>query len=253
MFEGRGHPPISLWGPLPRAYPLSPWGALGGPWTRVRFLFQISFLKKFFRLKFPKKAFSFPIWLKPQKKFLAEFFPNVDYSGNRSNKLDGIISFIIGFCGKLYPVMVIEKRVGRLNEKVKEIVYDIDLMREYSDNYISKWHGNFDDFLNLLNNKDILNIFQDNKVPCFILKESKVNYFNRNYAPSNNLILNPCLKDLEFYKIMDSASAFQEIEMYISGVIGCSENKIIEVSDKSKIEGHGFDYKKSFRKEKEKK
>lgn len=181
------------------------------------------------------------------------FFPNMDYSSNRSNKIDGITSFIIGFCGKLYPVMVIEKRVGRLNDKVKEIVYDIDLMREYSDNYISKWHGNFDDFLNLLNDKDILNIFQDNKVPCFILKESKVNYFNRNYALSNNLILNPCLKDLEFYKIMDSASAFQEIEMYISGVIGCSENKIIEVSDKSKIEGHGFDYKKSFRKEKEKK
>jgi hypothetical protein len=43
--------------------------------------------------------------------------------------------------------------------------------------------------------------------------------------------------------------AFQEIQMFISGVLGIDENPTVEVSDKDKIISRGFDYKWSFRKE----
>ena len=58
------------------------------------------------------------------------------------------------------------------------------------------------------------------------------------------------LKDYEFYKKFDSFAAFQEIQMFLSGVLGNKENEIIVVSDKDKIAQHGFD-KFSFRKDKE--
>ena len=47
--------------------------------------------------------------------------------------------------------------------------------------------------------------------------------------------------------------AFQEIEMYISGVLGINNKPTVEISDKNKIVGRGFDLKYSFRKDPEKK
>ena len=51
---------------------------------------------------------------------------------------------------------------------------------------------------------------------------------------------------------MDTFTAFQEIQMYISGVLGTGEKEIIEVEDKYKIPQHGFN-KWSFRREPTKK
>lgn len=184
------------------------------------------------------------------------YFPEVSYNSVSDRNIKSMTTSIIGFCGKLYPVMVIERdvRVSQYSTQVQtEIVYDIEVMREFHDKYVSRWNHNFDDYLSLLKNKEIENIFYAYKVPSFILKEVKVNYVNRGYKAENNLMLNPCLKDIEFYKVMDSSRAFQEIEMYISGVLGTNEKNTVEVSDKSKIEGHGFDYKTSFRKEGKKK
>jgi hypothetical protein len=51
---------------------------------------------------------------------------------------------------------------------------------------------------------------------------------------------------------MDSFTAFQEISMFLGGVLGAGEKNIVEVEDKYKITQHGFN-KWSFRKEPEKK
>ena len=56
----------------------------------------------------------------------------------------------------------------------------------------------------------------------------------------------------EFYKVIDAFTAFQEISMFIGGVLGIGEKEIVEIEDKYKIGQHGFD-KWSFRKEPSKK
>lgn len=63
--------------------------------------------------------------------------------------------------------------------------------------------------------------------------------------------LNPKLKDYGFERIKDSFTAFQEISMYLSNIL-VEQKEIAQVEDKYRIEQHGFDLKKSFRKEKNK-
>jgi hypothetical protein len=67
------------------------------------------------------------------------------------------------------------------------------------------------------------------------------------------LIQNPILKDIDFAKHSDPFATYQALEQYISGVLGGSSPKMIECSDKVKLEAHGFDNKTSFRKGKESK
>lgn len=59
------------------------------------------------------------------------------------------------------------------------------------------------------------------------------------------------LKDLHFFKIVDAYTAFQEIEMWIGGVLPAQGNPMVVITDdKVKAEKHGFD-RWSFRKMKE--
>lgn len=57
----------------------------------------------------------------------------------------------------------------------------------------------------------------------------------------------PNLKDLGLHRVMDPYTTYQEIAMYISGVMGLSQCPTVEISDKSKVLKHGFDPRYGFR------
>jgi len=63
---------------------------------------------------------------------------------------------------------------------------------------------------------------------------------------TKKLVLNPCLKDREFFKVKNPFAAFQEISGYIGGVLGSSGNPMAKVSDEVRAYKHGMD-KTSFR------
>lgn len=63
---------------------------------------------------------------------------------------------------------------------------------------------------------------------------------NSNYEP--NLIINPSLKDYQFQKIFDPYTAFQEIDMFLSGVMKSPENKMVQIGDEVMRDKKGFDY-----------
>lgn len=60
------------------------------------------------------------------------------------------------------------------------------------------------------------------------------------------VVLNPKLADFEFYKVMPAPQAYQEIEMFL-GNIAAPDKCPVELSEKDRIQQHGFD-KMSFRK-----
>jgi hypothetical protein len=62
-----------------------------------------------------------------------------------------------------------------------------------------------------------------------------------------HLELNPHLKTYNFQKVHGGVEAFQEIQMFISGVLGAPERPMIELTDQDRIAAHGFDS-MSFRK-----
>jgi hypothetical protein len=70
------------------------------------------------------------------------------------------------------------------------------------------------------------------------------------YSKKMGVFKNKCLRDVEFYKAVNPFEAFQELSMFIGGIMGGKSPIMIEVSDKDRIAKHGFD-KFSFRKEKQ--
>ena len=64
----------------------------------------------------------------------------------------------------------------------------------------------------------------------------------------HKVVTEPNLSEYEFVKVMPPTIAYQEIEMFLSGVLGQANAEPINISDKDRIYQHGFD-KKSFRKE----
>lgn len=57
----------------------------------------------------------------------------------------------------------------------------------------------------------------------------------------------PVLKSLRFASVVGPYTAFQEIAMYKFGVLGEDEGMKVEISDKDRIAGKGFDTKYGFR------
>lgn len=67
--------------------------------------------------------------------------------------------------------------------------------------------------------------------------------------PGLYFIYAPRLKDIEFQRVLDPYTAFQELDMYIGGILP-DIKPVEDIADKYKIQQHGFDNKWSFRKHK---
>jgi len=82
------------------------------------------------------------------------------------------------------------------------------------------------------------------KAPIIVVIEKE-------YREGNCAYANCRLEDYKFYRIMDAYTVFQEIDMFISGIMAPEGRPMVQIEDKYKILEHGFD-KHSFRKSPEK-
>jgi hypothetical protein len=160
--------------------------------------------------------------------------------------------FIVGFCGKLYvgfKLYNVNTETSEYDNVITTITYDKDYMVELFEN--KTFGGYFQDNLNHVLQFNALDWFRDMRTPCFVYDQvCDVTHIDLNHYRWNHnskFFINPLLKDYEFYKVFDSFQAFQEISMFMGGVLGKGEKEIVEVQDKYKIAQHGFD-KWSFRK-----
>ena len=162
--------------------------------------------------------------------------------------------FIIGFCGKLYIGWKLYREIDPLTHAIStEIRYDTKYMQTILEE--KSWHGNLDDGIKYILSYNALQLFRELKVPVFVYDGDfdrttfdKKRYGFNSFKPM--FFINPLLKNYEFYKVFDTFQAFQEISMFMGGVLGAGEKEITVVADKYKIAQHGFD-KYSFRKDKE--
>lgn len=91
------------------------------------------------------------------------------------------------------------------------------------------------------NEDNYLNLFLDNNAPIFVA------YFEK-FSGDRVFEINAKLKDLEFFRIKDPYTAFQEVEMFLGGILANQGRTIPKVSDSDLLEAKGFDKKWSFRK-----
>jgi len=161
--------------------------------------------------------------------------------------------FIIGFCGKLYVGWKLYCADAKYPHEVKTtITYNLDDIKTFLEP--RGFNNNLEDSINYVQNFNALQLFREFNAPVFVY-DSDYNRLHFDFRVYNNhkskFIINPLLKDYEFGKLFGAVQAFQEISMFMGGVLGRGEKEITEVADKYKITQHGFDYKYSFRKEPE--
>lgn len=163
--------------------------------------------------------------------------------------------FIIGFCGKFYFGFkyyynsVNHSQIKYVNEKQMISIYEKISGGKKAKGY---WHKNYVDEIKTMYSTDntrlLVPLFQEYKTPVFVLqyhKDKKYNGYN------HELVINPCLKDYEFYQVFVPYNAYQEIQMYVGNYLVEDPNKAWPISDKLKAQSKGFD-KYSFRKDKSK-
>lgn len=161
---------------------------------------------------------------------------------------------ILGFCGDIYPAVVFEyefeKNVYPLIAPVpkNEIVYNFDVYRtrlqELGVSLDSGkrffWHRDYLD-----HDKGAENFFNDNYDDFKdLFRKYHVPIFSLQHKPSRTgfvLTLNPKLNTIQFMKVKDPHTAFQDIFMYLSGVLGNKEKDTVKISDKDMLKQKGFD------------
>jgi len=166
-------------------------------------------------------------------------------------------SFLIGFCGKIYPGISWTFTPGNDHSKrTSGVSYDINYVfnlmemagvdhnKSVRKNRDSKWRDDYERMEAFFNQetKFLDRIFFDYKVPTFSI-DCPTDYYGR----EGTFTLNDKLKEYEFQSIVPHLQAFQQIEQYLSGVIGADGPVLYELNNEEKITKAGFD-KWSFRK-----
>jgi len=174
------------------------------------------------------------------------------YTSSKS-KYDDVSLFIIGFCGKYYLGFKFIRKIldkwGYDSHKTKTfITYNVDeAKKELSFDNEYSWKKSkknqqknliaFNAFVDKIKNLDDSKVFSNYHTPIFLIKETDIVFE-----------INPELKEFDFYKVVDTYTAFQEVQMYISGVLGTNEDgHDTPMSEKEKVQQHGFDQKYGFR------
>jgi len=170
------------------------------------------------------------------------------------------VQFILFFCGKSYLGFIygLRDKQDKITNHYCYSMYDIESLFKLCNTKLPepRWYTYpssntilrkklpeiFELSKHFEHNLDTFNLHHMLGTPVFIyLKHNSRDY----------ILLNPKLKTYEFYKTMDAYTTFQEISMFISGVLGGISPPMIEISNDTKIAKHGFN-KWSFRKEPEK-
>lgn len=174
--------------------------------------------------------------------------------------------YIIGFCGKIYPVVRIDATGSFLtprrkyHESVKAFCYNVEEIDKFVEanynekqiaGYYSKGQKDGNYWIYGVRRFDFVKLFDKYKTNRDYKFDESPIFITRYRKNETEITYNGILKDFEFYRIFDPYSAFQELQMYLSN-IAQPNRPIPAVSDEDMAAAKGFD-KFSFRKDKKKK
>ena len=201
------------------------------------------------------------IWLrKPKKLERGIGFASCSSRTWGATKLDlKYESHTVGFCGKVYGLIKL-KKLNSDDEVVSSVIcYNIDEVdafveanskKKQLEYYNSKqggwwWRGRFRGLNFEAKRADFAKYFKKFEEE----RDKHEKFFLDNNTPIFvNRTINASLKKLEFYRIMDPYTAYQEIQMFF-GRLRFEERPIPKISNSDMIEAKGFDLKSSFRKD----
>jgi len=199
-------------------------------------------------------------WPRDKSGFISHQFPHESYyTAPTKESNNAFMCFVVGFCGKTYHGVETEQGDGYSIKR--SYFFGEDAFTWMEERKKSKGWTDWLMKENLPYWKEFrfpMTMFQEHKTPILLLSapqrrdwiscSSEQRTHPLRFGKYQSLRINPILRDWGFHTVIDPFTAFQEIQMFISGVLGGSEKETINLSDKNKIVEHGFDPKWSFRK-----
>jgi hypothetical protein len=195
-------------------------------------------------------------------KVSAYSLPVIEWSFWLDRRRIQVQEHIVGFCGKVYPAVMLT----RLASKKSAICYNLAEVDSFFENNCSKreleeyrakvkrrwgygWQSYFcreafeKHFAVCAERKDaFVEMFIEKRCPVWIGTVLEYSWRKR----TGKIVYNASLKDLEFFRLFDTYTAFQEIAMFLGG-LAAPLKEIPEIPDNVMVGIKGFD-KWSFRK-----
>jgi hypothetical protein len=175
---------------------------------------------------------------------------------------------VIGFCGNLYPYHTISLlkpwHTGDYSRKelVRTVFSKEQAVKLIEEGEYCRHHHDIDHASNprewdwLPHESEaplsILPLFLDNRLVCFDWAVDR-NAYKMSHLEKDTLTINPQLSPLDFQRIKDPFTAFQDLSMFLSGVLVSPETADISLTEKQKVMQKGFDEKYGFRQRQAKK
>jgi hypothetical protein len=171
---------------------------------------------------------------------------------------------LVGFAGAFYPMIEIphpdrydedviafsaEEALRVLRDRFTDFMKGIEKDKKGRKKDL-RWQNcahpdKMEDFFNQGKWTPLEHLFREHNVPVLLLTGDSMGQYG---GRKRKMVLNPVLKDINFMKVKDPYTAFQEIHGFLSGVLGVGEPMTAEVGNDDRVSQHGFD-KRSFRKE----
>ncbi len=156
--------------------------------------------------------------------------------------------YLIGFCGEIFygievrSVVEPNKRLFFFDDEIGAFITDyISILQKphhyptFGEDSYALWMDVRDRVSRYRSSGAAVRIHQTYNTPVFV------------YLMRGGLVINPCLREYGFMRVKDTFTAFQEVQMYVGGVLPQAEHPLVEVSERDKLLQHGFDEKWSFR------
>lgn len=159
-----------------------------------------------------------------------------------------VFPFIVGIAGKLYYGV----ECVRWDRKRLCLVYDYFYTFMDLDNHLKMfkhtvewehydpskhWYRSLISYENFLAQPNTPNKFRDKCIQDKIVIIVGKRFHDHD---DEKLVLNYRLANIQFYKVLDPYTVYQEIEMWIGG-LPKDDRPMVTISDKDKIHKHGFD------------
>lgn len=186
-----------------------------------------------------------------------------EYESNSKGAEFAITPFTVVFCGKLYPAICMRHRKkGSLGAWSKDFAYTLEayvaLMSYHGLEFTSTKKRKRYSWDNSLikgspkRKSDCEEYFArsgEDHIAFFAEKEIPIAYCEEDgwTAYKSTLAFNTSLQDVAFFKLFDAYTAFQELDMFVGGVMTREGNPMAGISDTDLRDKKGFD-KMSFKK-----